>query len=218
MHVVRIIRITALAPEIFELTVSREPAFHFVPGDCVALFNDAGDSRPYSIASGTDEPELRFLIRRMPSGAVSDWLARAAPGDALRLSPPFGWFRPRREDDAPCIYIATGTGVAPFLSALRSAPPHRPAACLYGVRHLADAVALDTLQAQAPVRLAVSREPVTPPHYHGRVTGLLDTLPLTQDTQFYLCGLDTMIDETTAWLIRRGVPLAHIHREIFFNA
>ena len=67
------------------------------------------------------------------------------------------------------------------------------------------------------VCFAVSREQ-SPGCHHGRVTDLLPELPITPETDFYLCGLDTMIDETTAWLETRGVPLERIHRECFFNS
>ena len=204
--------------DIFELTIERNGAA-FEPGDCVALSNPTGDSRPYSISSGQGEDALRFVIRRMPDGAVSGYLAERKPGDTIEASPPFGWFRPARSGAPgdPSVFVATGTGIGPFLSALRSFPDATPAAVLYGVRVLADAVAVDELERRAPFRLAVSRE-AAPPHHHGRVTDLLDGLPRSPDTHYYLCGLDAMIDDVTAWLEQRGVAFTHIHREVFFNA
>jgi ferredoxin-NADP reductase len=50
------------------------------------------------------------------------------------------------------------------------------------------------------------------------VTDLLYDVPHRGDTHYYLCGLDTMIDEVTAWLETKGVPITRIHRECFFNA
>ena len=113
--------------------------------------------------------------------------------------------------------MATGTGVAPFLSYLRSQPTARPLAFLYGVRHAVDRVDPAWLQEQGGVHMAVSRE-VVPGCLHGRITGLLEQVPLHGEIDYYLCGLDTMIDEVTAWLEARGVPIGRIHRECFFNA
>lgn len=197
---------------VYELQLDRA-SIPFVPGDCMALFGaDGRVSRPYSIASGNTEDTLRFLIRRMPGGEVSDYLAGVQPGQEVRVSAPFGWFRPGALwRERPFVFLATGTGVAPFLSYLRSAPPALPAAFLYGVRHAADRVEA------AGALCAVSREDA-PGCHHGRITDLLDRLPLSVPHDYYLCGLDTMIDEITAWLEARGISIARIHRECFFNA
>ncbi len=199
---------------IFELQLARQD-MTFVPGDCVALYGADGKvSRPYSLASGVDEPFLRFVIRRMEGGEVSPFLASRKPGDEVMMSPPFGWFRPAQ---APAVFIATGTGIAPFLSYFRSQAGRQPVLCLYGVRAWEDAVEVDWLRSVCDLRMAVSREAV-PGCHHGRVTGLLDRVPVDGQHHYYLCGLDAMIDEITVWLESRGVEITRIHRECFFNA
>ncbi|MDA0991708.1 MAG: FAD-binding oxidoreductase [Verrucomicrobia bacterium] len=207
-----------MSDAIFELRVER-PAMTFQPGDCAALAAPDGTSRPYSIACGQDEASLRFVIRRMPGGIVSEWLAARQPGDVIDMSPPFGWFRPARSGGPadPSVFVATGTGIGPFLSALRSFADFSPAYTLYGVRQLADAVDVDYLASRGPFRLAVSREAVMP-HHHGRVTDLLDQIPRSPDSHYYLCGLDAMIHDVSEWLEARGTPFTRIHREVFFNA
>ena len=207
-----------LSDDVFELVLERE-GVEFQPGNCFAISNSNGVSRPYSVSSGVNEPNLRFVVRRMPGGAVSEWLARCVAGDRIELSSPFGWFRPGYGGEAGdrSVLIATGTGIAPFLSALRSFPDLMPEVCLYGVRTSADAARLDYLRGRCPFRLCVSREE-SPPHHRGRVTDLLGELPLRPRTNYYLCGLDAMIDEVSGWLQRRGVHFTRIHREVFFNA
>jgi ferredoxin--NADP+ reductase len=207
-----------LSDDVFELVLERG-GVEFQPGDCFAIFNPDGVSRPYSASSGNHERYLRFVVRRMPGGAVSEWLATRGPGDEVELSPPFGWFRPGHgsEPGDPSVLIATGTGIAPFLSALRSFPDLEPAICLYGVRSLADAVGLDYLRDRCTFRLCVSREEA-PPHHHGRVTDLLGEIPREQRTNYYLCGLDAMVREVGQWLEQHGVHYTRIHREVFFNA
>jgi ferredoxin-NADP reductase len=181
----------------------------------MALFSDSTESRPYSIAAGTGDEVLRFLIRRVADGTVSDWLAQRKPGDKVQVSAPFGWFRPGAATDSRSVFIATGTGIAPFLSYLRSNPLCTPELCLYGVRRHVEAFNLEELQHIENFSLALSQEE-TNDHFYGRVTGLLEQIPFADDIHYYLCGLDTMIDETSAWLENHGVAYTQIHREIFF--
>lgn len=201
---------------VFELRLERGD-LTFTPGDCVALFHGEA-SRPYSVASGVDDPYVGFIIRRMPGGEVSDYLAGLEVGTPVRVSPPFGWFRPGNPVlDAPCVFFATGTGISPFMAHFRSRPERPPLRLFYGVRQLSDAVALDWLREQTDVSLAVSREPVDGAH-RGRITQLMADVPTGSDIHYFLCGLDDMIDEISTWLEGQGVALPHIHRECFFNA
>jgi ferredoxin-NADP reductase len=203
---------------VFELAIDRGDTA-FIPGDCLALFaEDGAASRPYSVASSPTSDTLNFIIRHMPGGEVSEYLSERKPGDQVKISPPFGWFRPGDESlDAPFVFIATGTGISPFMAHLRHRSDRPPQKLLYGVRTLADIAHLDWLKDQCALELAISREEVADAH-NGRVTELMDRIPLEPGTHYYLCGLDAMIDEVTIWLEGQGVELPHIHRECFFNA
>ncbi|MCD6188488.1 MAG: hypothetical protein J7K09_10020 [Desulfuromusa sp.] len=215
MNTLTVHKVIFRTDELFELQLERGTV-QFEPGACVALFSNGTEWRPYSIAAGTGEGILRFLIRRVPDGKVSHWLAQRKPGDKVQASAPFGWFRPGRAvAGARSVFIATGTGIAPFLSYLRSNPQQVPELCLYGVRRQAEAFNLEELQRIENFYLALSQEEIND-HFYGRVTGLLDQIPLADDIHYYLCGLDTMIDETSSWLENHGVAYTQIHREIFF--
>ena len=204
-------------PDVYELIVDRD-GFDFTIGDCIALYHrEETVSRPYSIASGIHEEVLRFVIRRMPGGIVSPELADLQAGDNVRIDPPFGWFRPGSNNEGDFIFIATGTGIGPFLAYLRSHPERPPVRCLYGVRHVHDAADLAFLENACDLTLAVSRESANG-HHQGRVTDLLATLPLKPDSHVYLCGLDSMIDEVSDWCEDEGLDFPQIHREVFFNA
>jgi ferredoxin-NADP reductase len=203
-------------PDIFEISLERG-GYAFVPGQCAVLFADDDDSRPYSISSGAEEPVLRFLLRRFSGGALSNWLAERKAGDTVRVSLPFGEFR-TAEAKGAVVFIATGVGISPFLSALRSrsfAP--ESVRCLYGVQTLDDAVPVPTLRNRVDLHLAVSREEAEG-HFHGRVTGLLETLPLPDEADYYLCGCDAMIDTVYDLLRARNISSALIHTEVFFNS
>lgn len=179
----------------------------WTPGDCVAVYApEGGESRPYSLSSGVEDPETELLVRRIPGGRISDGLTRMQAGDRIDVSPPFGWFRPAEPAEAPKIYFATGTGIAPFLSAIRSGAD-MPERVYWGVRDRADlfaAEAFDRLETR------VSGE--------GRITDLLSGVPVEPGIHYYACGLDRMIEEVSAHLKTRGVEETRIHRECFFTA
>ncbi len=225
----RVREVRFYTPDLFEISLERGD-YCFAAGECAVLFNAQGDSRPYSVASAPRADDLCFLVRRIPGGALSGWLAERRPGDSVRLSPPFGAFRPAC-GVRPLVLVATGVGVSPFLSLLRSlgGPPASPAMdggvavppqsirCLYGVRSVREAVELALLQQKTTLQLAVSREAETE-HFPGRVSGLLETLCLPADADYYLCGCDAMIDEVFGILHRRGVPASRIFTEVFFSS
>lgn len=210
--------VRSYSSDVFELVLQRG-SVAFTPGDCMALYTaDGRVSRPYSLASGADERVLRFVIRQMPGGVVSPYLAGLHKGDAVRVSAPFGWFRPgEHRGQRASVFVATGTGIAPFLSYCRSVSARPKPICFYGVRKRSDAVEIELLRDRSDLRLAVSREKARGVH-QGRVTDLLEPFDLPQQADFYLCGLDAMIDQVTRMLEKRGIPIERIHRECFFNS
>lgn len=212
-HTIR--SVNFLNDTLFELTVERQD-ITFEAGDCVAIYAPDGKSRPYSIASGTNEDELRFLIRRLTEGEVTTQLANAIQGEVLNISPPFGWFRPGQEkQQAPSVFFATGTGIAPFLSYLLSSPKHQPLAIYYGITHQKDLIQLPLLKNADQLNLAISKE--DSPYHHGRITDILDNVPLDPMIHYYCCGREKMINEITEWLTHRNISLGSIHREVFFH-
>ena len=210
-----VIDVRIVHDDLFELTVERS-GLEFAPGDCVAIYTDDDKSRPYSIASGSTEKDLRFIIRKMTDGEVSPWLMSRHRGHVIRITPPFGWFRPGQNiGESPFVFLATGTGIAPFLSYVRTFEKP-PVQCLYGVRYVRDTVGLDKLGRFCPTQVAVSREREHE-HHHGRITDLLHTLQVDGQTHYYCCGLESMVNDVSEWLRGKGVELSNIHREVFFH-
>ena len=214
MSLHKIVELNFLSTDIYELILERND-LEFSPGDCVSIKKDPKTLRPYSIASGTADEHLRFLIRQMEGGEVSAYLPQLSTGDALELTPPFGWFRPGQSTaDEEAVFIATGTGIAPFVSYMNSFD--KKVSCFYGVRQSSDIVDFDFLNEKSDLFIATSRE--RSEHFHGRVSELIKSFEITPDKHYYLCGLDAMIDEVSAWLESVGVDFANIHREVFFHA
>jgi ferredoxin-NADP reductase len=215
MFTLSVRQVEFLTPDIFELELERGD-YAFEAGECAVLFNGEGDSRPYSFSSSPNDEFLRFLIRRIPDGAVSSWLAARAPGDPVTVSSPFGEFRPAQAPDEKAVFVATGVGISPFLSTLRDRHPAVRPLCFYGVRVADDAVHTALLGAHTDLRLAVSREAVDGIHY-GHVTELVANMPIREATSYYLCGHDAMVSAVWDQLLARGVDREQIHAEVFFG-
>ena len=186
----------------------------WTPGDCIAVYApEGGVSRPYSLAGGREAPYIELLVRRIDGGEISPWLCDLEAGARCEVSPPFGWFRPMDPAGAPKMYFATGSGIAPFLSALRSGHPpvHR---ILWGVRDRGDAVFTEELPG---VEVFVSRgDPGS--WREGRLTQALEETSPPAGSHLYACGLDAMIDDVAAWAERlSGQETPPLHRECFFT-
>ncbi len=84
--------------------------------------------RPYSTATAPGPGrELEFLIRRVPDGAFTPRLWTLPVGARIRIGRAKGLFTLRPDDRRTHLFIATGTGLAPFLSMLSTmVTPDRP--------------------------------------------------------------------------------------------
>ena len=105
-----------------EFKVCDVPRFSFVPGQWLSVKAATPDgeeiTRAYSIASPPSENGgFAFCLNRVPDGFMSNHLCDMAQGDEIVFQGPFGSFilRPPMRDT---IFIATGTGIAPFRSML----------------------------------------------------------------------------------------------------
>jgi len=84
-------------------------------------------ARPFSFANPPDDPVLEFYGVLVAEGLLSPRLAQLTPGQTLEISDrPTGFLVLSEVPDAETLWlIATGTGLAPFLSILRTEAPWR---------------------------------------------------------------------------------------------
>ena len=105
-----------------EFEVEHVPHFGFVPGQWLSLKANTPEgeeiTRAYSIASPPSENgHVAFCLNRVDNGFMSNHLCGLAEGSEITFQGPFGDFilHPPMRDT---IFIATGTGIAPFRSML----------------------------------------------------------------------------------------------------
>jgi ferredoxin-NADP reductase len=105
-----------------EFEVCGGSSFGFVPGQWVSLKQSRPDgeeiTRAYSIASPPDGNRFALCLNRVQDGFMSNYLCDLEEGAEISGQGPFGDFilRPPPHDT---IFIATGTGIAPFRAMLQ---------------------------------------------------------------------------------------------------
>jgi ferredoxin-NADP reductase len=120
----RLVRSTALSEftKHLEFEVESAPKFGFVPGQWLSLKQTKPDgeelTRAYSIASPPDDKRFALCLNRVQDGFMSNYLCDLEEGAEISGQGPFGNFilRPPLRDT---IFIATGTGIAPYRSMLQ---------------------------------------------------------------------------------------------------
>ena len=109
-----------VAPDIFRLVALAPEPVDFVPGQYARVTIPGGAERAYSFANRPGERVLEFYIRRIPGGLMGSYLeGPARVGDSLAIVAPLGGFY-LRPGAGEAVLVAGGTGMAPFLSMLRS--------------------------------------------------------------------------------------------------
>jgi len=202
--------------------------------------------RAYSIASSSIEKEyLEFYISLVRSGALTPRLFALRLGDRVWLSPKMtGMFTLRDvPEDKHVVFIATGTGLAPYMSMLRThleAGGPRKFAILHGAYHSWDLgyrTELFTLQrlcrnlAYLPILSDPQGELVPWKGASGFVQdlwtgGALAAVwgfqPTPENTHVFLCGHPAMIQSVTLLLTGQGFiehsagTPGHIHAEKYW--
>lgn len=222
----RVQQVEAAAEEAVRLVLEAPQAVAFEPGQYLRLRVPGTEHwRSYSMANGSGASRLEFFVRTVPGGVFSEWVRHhAAPGDSVEASAPRGSFF-LRDEARPRLFVAGGTGLAPFLSMLRriEAEPalqRQATTLLVGARsprHLIAQAELDALRARLPglaVRQAAEADAGADLHA-GYATDLITTLGLATDTRVYLCGPPPMVDAGRNAAVAAGIARGDVLCERF---
>jgi ferredoxin--NADP+ reductase len=110
---------------LFSFATTRNPAMRFVSGQFVMVGLMTEEGRPllraYSIASPSWEEQLEFYSIKVPNGPLTSRLQHIQPGDKVLISrKPTGTLVLHDLNPGKRLYmLATGTGLAPFMSLVR---------------------------------------------------------------------------------------------------
>ncbi|WP_092963342.1 benzoate 1,2-dioxygenase electron transfer component BenC [Falsiroseomonas stagni] len=206
-------------------TLDAPAGLTFLPGQYVNLRVPGTDERrSYSFSSAPGAPTLSFLVRDIPRGRMSTWLREGAePGMPMEFTGPAGSFY-LRDVKRPLLFLAGGTGLAPFLSMLGKLAETgavQPVHLVYGVTNEADLVGVAELEAFAAripaftFSTCVAAEDSAHPR-KGYVTAHVQPVHLHGgEVDVYLCGPPPMVDAVRAWLAAQGVTPANFYYEKF---
>jgi len=176
-------------------------------------------ARAFSFVNPPEDPVLEFYGVIVPEGPLSPRLARLRAGDALFVAGnPAGFLVPSELPDAQTLWlVSTGTGLAPFLSILRTEAlwkRFRNVVLVHAVRYAKELTYRELITGTGAKYITfVSRESV-PGSLAGRIPaaiadGRLEAaagLPLSAATAHaMLCGNPQMLKDVQAALAARGM-------------
>ncbi len=209
----KVTTVKEIVPGYFTLEFERK--FDFIPGQVVAVaLHEGDDPRLYSIASGNKKDPMRILFDVFPQGLLTPPLSRLKPGDELLVSEPFGKFTPSAKAEW---WIATGTGIAPFVSMVESGVDI-PKKLLHGSRTLEHFLFQDSFKAHVGDNyLRFCTKEKGDGAIEGRLTNWLsEQTDLPKDVNFFLCGNPEMVVEVRDIILSKGVAFENIMAEIYF--
>ncbi|QXH36461.1 ferredoxin--NADP reductase [Pseudomonas muyukensis] len=226
-----------LTPNLFSLRVTRDPGFRFRAGQFARLGVTKADGsvvwRAYSMVSAPHDEFLDFFSIVVPGGEFTSELSRLGKGDTLLIDrQAFGYLTLDRFVGGRDLWLlATGTGIAPFMSILQDFEAWERfdnIKLVYSVREAQELAYVDEIAglerrdylAEFAGKLqfipVVTREG-HPGALNARITTLIENGELEQaaglalspeHSRIMLCGNPEMIDQTRKVLKARDLQLS----------
>ncbi|HFX6247279.1 TPA: ferredoxin--NADP reductase [Acinetobacter baumannii] len=230
----KVLSVHRWTPTLFSFTMTRPSHFKFTAGQFARIGLKVGDElvvRAYSVVSSPFDETLEFFSIVVPDGAFTSNLQHLKVGDELYLEKiPYGYLTlARYQQPLPhdLWLLATGTGLAPFLSMLQDFETwsnYQKINLVYSVRTAAELAYVDRIQEIAetfgeghlgfkfiPI---ITRDPSAP--LHERLPVLIENGELEKaaglelspaSSHVMLCGNPQMVDDTKEALKCRGLTM-----------
>ncbi|WP_334176215.1 ferredoxin--NADP reductase [Pseudoxanthobacter sp.] len=232
-HEEKVLEVHHWTDRLFSFTTTRDPAVRFSNGHFTMIglpVNGKPLLRAYSIASANYEDHLEFLSIKVENGPLTSRLQHIQPGDTILVGrKPTGTLVIDYLLPGKRLYLlATGTGLAPFLSIIRDPETYEKfetVVLVHGVRQVSELAYHDYLTQDLPNDENFGELIAGHLHYyptvtreafrnHGRITELLASGKLESDLglpplnreedRVMLCGSPEMLSELKTMLEARG--------------
>lgn len=213
-HYYKVINLRHLTENTFVLTLPKS-RFKFEAGQHISI-SIMGDyqSREYSIYSAEENENLEILVKEVDGGYFSPKLKHLKVGDMVEVHGPFGKFGldQKRKDTHKHVFIASGTGIAPFHSMVKSFPGLNYE-IIHGVRYSNEAYEKEEYEKS---RLIICSSRDKNGDFYGRLTKYLQQTDFEKNTCFYLCGNSDMIFDSMEILKDKGFDRDSVTVEVYF--
>jgi ferredoxin--NADP+ reductase len=226
---------------LFTFTTTRNAGFRFRNGHFVMMGLEV-DGRPltraFSLAAANYDEHLEFYSIKIQDGALTSRLQHIEPGQHVLIGrKPTGTLLVENLRPGKRLYLlATGTGLAPFLSIIRDPATYErfeTVVLAHGVRRLSDLAYRSFIEDELArhelvgeqVRQQLFYYPTVtrePHHNQGRLTDLIEDGKLARDLslptvdpahdRFMLCGSPAMLKDLVGILEARGFDEANSDR------
>ncbi len=233
----RITEIHAWTPHLFSFKLTRFAGYRFVPGQFSRLGLRKEDGsivwRAYSIVSASYDEHLEFFSIVVPDGEFTSRLSQLTVGDEVLVEKMnYGFLTTARFEQGRDLWmLATGTGVAPFISILHELDTwesYDRIVLVYSVRNANELAYEDTLAAFAAHEYfgefadkltfvpVVTREKISGV-LSERIPVLLESGELErragveldhERSRIMICGNPEMVDDTRKWFIDNGYTIS----------
>lgn len=207
-----------IAPDVrhFVFAAPEVEQLDFVPGQFVSFSDSVNGrkvTRAYSIASAPNGNRFELCLNRVQEGLFSPHLFALEPGGTVEMRGPLGYFVPK-SPFRDALFVATGTGIAPFRAFLQSPAVRDSGASitlLMGARHESGLLyreEFEELTAKRPNFLYLPT--ITRPSNGwagrtGRVQAHLNEAVAGRTAiDVYVCGLKAMVDDVRSLLASKG--------------
>jgi ferredoxin-NADP reductase len=202
-----------LSDRSFEISLKKPTTFEYLAGQWIRLSQNAVE-RDYTLVTAPTDPNLALSIRYIEGGSLVPTLSHAPIGTRFNFNGPQGYFT-FKPSHRPAVFVATGTGVAPFVSMARSGVTGF--SLLHGVRSAAENYYASVFKSAAKHYIPCLSESHMSPEvfFYGRVTDYLYNNLAPGRYDFYLCGRREMIRDVTI-CVDEKFPDSLVFTEIFY--
>ena len=218
----------------FRFELIEPESIDYIPGQYIQLLAPVYEKsneevyRAYSISSDPAQKNaIELIIRLVPGGICTTWCFEYLKvGDEVKLNGPYGEFR-LSETEAPIIFIAGGSGMAPIkcmLHEMRNTSNERKATYYFGANKVKELCLGDQMK-RFESELAdfkfipIVASPDEDEKWDGErglVTEAVEqNLENAEECEAYLCGSPGMIDAAVALLKKLGVTEDRIFYDKF---
>jgi benzoate/toluate 1,2-dioxygenase reductase subunit len=201
----------------FEVELTRPGGFQFKAGQTILICYQSLERYYSVITSPAEKDRIALCIRHLREGRLSVVLADAAVGTRFEFSGPHGYFE-FRPSQRPAVFVATGTGIAPFVGMARSGISGFT--MLHGVRTAAELYYQSLFSRSASQYVPCLSQPAAedlkkPGIHHGNVSTYVNHRLAAGVYDFYLCGRQEMIRDITH-IVDEYFAGSLIYTEVFF--